>query len=458
MAIALLCGVQFVAVLDTTIVAVALPAIERDLGFDGATLQWVVTAYTLAFGGLLIPAGRAGDVLGHRRLFVAGLALFTVASAGCALAATPAVLVGLRAVQGAGSALMTPAALALLRGRSIGVWTAAAAGGGASGWVLGGILTERYGWPVIFVVNVPLGLAGIALAARVLPSAKDARGSASLDLPGAAAITAALVALVFGCSERSAPALAAAAILLAAFLAIERRASDPILPFAVLRNRPFVRANVVAGALTAATTPAMLLSILYQQHELHRSATETGLMCVPFNLAVIAGSLLGGRMAAGLAGVAGGAALLLTGAFIPAYVVMGFGLGVAATASTTAGTAALPERAGLASGLLNAAAQVGTVVGLATLTPLGWHAGLIGAAAVALAAQLPTLGQQRQRSRAQQRAHRHAERGVEPADDRRTGDQRAVERDADHAARLAHRVQRPRRGAGAGAVDAPEQL
>jgi hypothetical protein len=417
MAIALLCGIQFVAVLDTTIVAVALPAIERDLGFGAATLQWVVTAYTLAFGGLLIPAGRAGDLLGHRRLFVAGLALFTAASAACALAAAPAALVGLRALQGAGSALMTPAALALLRRRALGVWTAAAAGGGASGWVLGGVLTERYGWPAIFVVNVPLGLAGIALALRILPrDERDPNARASLDLAGAAAITAALVALVFGCSQRSAPALAGAAILLVAFALIERRAADPILPLAVLRNRPFVRANAVAGALTAATTPAMLLSIIYQQHELHRSATETGLMCVPFNLAVIAGSLLGRGMAAGLAGVAGGAALLLTGAFIPAYVVMGLGLGTAATASTTAGTAALPERAGLASGLLNAAAQVGTVVGLATLTPLGSRAGFIGAAAIALAAQLAGgSGQQRQRARAQQRGDRHAERGVEPA-------------------------------------------
>src|SRR4051794_1831768 len=414
--IALLCGVQFVAVLDTTIVAVALPAIERDLGFGAATLQWVVTAYTLAFGGLLIPAGRAGDVLGHRRLFVAGLALFTVASAGCALAAAPAVLVGLRALQGAGSALMTPAALALLRRRALGVWTAAAAGGGASGWVLGGVLTERCGWPAIFIVNVPLGLAGIALALYVLPRPRNAsRQRASLDLRGAATVTAALVALVLGCTQRSLPALAAASALLATFVLIERRARDPILPLAVARNRAFVRANVVAGALTASTTPAMLLSILYQQQELHRSATETGLMCVPFNLAVIAGSLLGGRMAAGLAGVAAGAALLLTGAFIPAYVIMGLGLGIAATAATTAGTAALPERAGLASGLLNAAAQVGTVVGLATLTPLGSRAGFIGAAAVALAAY--PLSQRRERAGAQQRRNRHAERRVQPADD-----------------------------------------
>jgi MFS family permease len=455
MAIALLCAVQFVAVLDTTIVAVALPSIERDLGFSTATLQWVVTGYTLAFGGLLIPAGRAGDLLGHRRLFIAGLALFSAASAGCALAASAPMLVGLRALQGVGSALMTPAALALLRGRALGVWTAAAAGGGAAGWVLGGILTERYGWPAIFVVNVPLGLAGIALATRVLPRGTRSHHGASLDLAGAAAITAALVALVYGCSQRSAPALAGAALLLAAFVAVERRAADPILPLAVLRNRPFVNANVVAGALTAATTPAMLLSIIYQQQELHRSAVETGLMCVPFNLAVIAGSLKGGSMKAGLAAVAGGAALCLTGSFIGAYVVMGLGLGVAATASTTQGIAALPERAGLASGLLNAAAQVGTVIGRATLTPLGARAGFIGAAAIALAAQ---LSPQRQRAGAQQRAHRHAQRGVQPADDRGPRDQRAVQGDADHAPGLAHRVQRPRGGAGAGAVDGAEQL
>ena len=314
--------------------------------------------------------------------------------------------------------------------------------------MLGGVLSERFGWPAIFFVNVPLGVAGVALAGRVLPRGGRAAargGAASLDLPGAAAVTAALVALVYGCTQRSLPALAGAALLLAGFVAIERRASPPILPLGVLRNAPFVRANLVAAALTAATTPAMLLSILHQQNALHRSATEVGLACVPFNAAVIAGSLRGGRTALGLLGVAAGAALFLTGAFVPAYVLMGLGLGVAATGSTTAGTAALPDRPGLASGLLNAAAQVGTVVGVAILVPLGSRAGFIGAAAIALAAQLatPRPGERRERAGRQQRRHRHAERGMEPADDRRARDQRPVERDADHAARLAHRVQGP---------------
>jgi MFS family permease len=393
MVLVLLCGAQFVAVLDTTIVAVALPAIQRDLGFGPAGLQWVVTAYTLAFGGLLIAAGRAGDRFGPRRLFVAGLGLFAAASAGCGLAATPTALVALRAVQGAGGALLAPAALALLtaafaegasRRRALAAWTAAAAGGGATGWVLGGALTERLGWPAIFFVNAPLGLAGLALALRVLPRGAGERRRASLDLPGSVAVTGALVALVLALTEAQArglgapvvlASLAAAVALPAAFAAIERRAADPLLPLAVLRNAPFVRANLVAATLTAATTPAMLLSIVHQQDVLGRTATETGLACLPFNVAVIAGSLLGARverhaMRAGLAGVAAGAATFLTGALAPAYVLMGLGLGVAAVASTAAGTAALPEQPGLASGLLNAAAQIGTVLGVASLVSL----------------------------------------------------------------------------------------
>ncbi|WP_051324232.1 MFS transporter [Candidatus Solirubrobacter pratensis] len=390
MVLALLCSAQFVAVLDTTIVAVALPAIQRDLGFGPASLQWVVTAYTLAFGGLLIAGGRAGDVFGRRRLFVAGLAVFTAASAGCGLAPSPAALVALRAIQGAGCALMTPAALALVTAtrapHALGAWTAAAAGGGASGWVLGGILTEHVGWEAIFFVNVPLGAAGVLLAGRLLRGGGERRPAAaargSLDLPGAATVTAALVALVLAFTQAGSRGfgspvvlgtLAAAVILLAAFAAVERRARDPLLPLAVLGNRPFVRANLVAAALTAATTPAMLMSILYQQQVLGRSATQTGLACMPFNVAVIAGSLLGGRvggMRTGLLGVAAGSLLFSTGALIPASVIMGFGLGVASVGSTAAGTAALPERPGLASGLLNSAAQVGTVLGVAVIVSL----------------------------------------------------------------------------------------
>jgi MFS family permease len=432
MVLALLCSAQFVAVLDTTIVAVALPDIQRELGFGPASLQWVVTAYTLAFGGLLIPGGRAGDVFGRRRLFMVGLAVFTAASAGCGLAGSPLALVALRAVQGAGCALMTPAALALVTSsrapHALGVWTAAAAGGGASGWVLGGILTEQAGWEAIFFVNVPLGAAGVLLAARLLPRGAGAGAApdrGSLDLAGAATITAALVAVVLAFTQAEARgfgspvalgALAAAAILLAAFVAVERRADDPLLPLAVLGNRPFVRANLVAASLTAATTPPMLMSILYQQQELGRSATETGLACLPFNVAVIAGSLLGARaggMRTGLLGVAAGALVFATGALIPASVIMGFGLGVASVGSTAAGTAALPDRPGLASGLLNSAAQVGTVLGVAMIVSLaaalgpgagepvitGYRWGFAAAALIALAGVATTLPLRRAKRR-----------------------------------------------------------
>src|SRR3954470_22950868 len=174
MVLVLLCTAQFVVVLDVTIVAVSLPAIQADLGFAGGSLQWVVTAYTVAFGGLLIPAGRAGDAYGRRRLFRLGLALFAAASVGCARAGSPAALIGLRAAQGIGAAALAPAALALVAElfpedrRALAVWTAAAAGGGAAGWVLGGAFTQALGWESVFLVNAPLGVAGVLAAGRLL--------------------------------------------------------------------------------------------------------------------------------------------------------------------------------------------------------------------------------------------------------------------------------------------------
>src|SRR3954452_2978088 len=186
MVLALLCIAQFVVVLDVAIVAVALPAIQADLGFAGGSLQWVVTSYTVAFGGLLIPAGRAGDVYGRRRLFRLGLALFAAASVGCALAGSPAALIGLRAVQGIGAAALAPAALALVAElfpddrRALAAWTAAAAGGGATGWVLGGALTQAVGWEAVFFVNAPLGIVGVLAAGRPLPAGRGRAPPAGL--------------------------------------------------------------------------------------------------------------------------------------------------------------------------------------------------------------------------------------------------------------------------------------
>ena len=207
--LALLCVAQFVVVLDVTIVAIALPAIGDDLGVSPTGLQWVLSAYTLTFGGLLMLAGRAADLSGRRRAFRAGLTLFAAASLACALAPTAAALVAARAVQGAGAALVAPAALALLvatepegaaRTRALAVWTAAAAGGGASGWVLGGAISGGLGWEWVFAVNVPVGLAGAALAGRLLPESRE-RGAARLDVPGALALTAGVGAVLLGLSR-----------------------------------------------------------------------------------------------------------------------------------------------------------------------------------------------------------------------------------------------------------------
>ncbi len=316
-------------------------------------------------------------------------------------------LIAARAVQGVAAATLTPAALALLttapveRRRAVGWWTAAAAGGGASGWVLGGVLVEAFGWPAVFLVNVPLCALAAALIPRVLPP-DGARESGRLDLAGGVTVTAGLALLVLGLTRIEAgwsPAVLAAAVAaLAAFAIVERRAADPILPAWTLRRPGFLPANGAALAITASTTPAMFLAILYQQEELGRSALETGLACAPLNLAVIAGSLVAPRwnpriaMPAGLVAVTAGA-LLLTVALTPAFVLMGAGLGVAAVGSTAAGTAAVGEdEQGIASGVLNAGAQIGTALGLAVVVTLGvattFETGYAAAAAIAAVAAL----------------------------------------------------------------------
>ena len=221
----LLCVAQFVVVLDVTIVAIALPAIGRDLGFEPAGLQWVLSAYTLTFGGGLLLAGRVADLYGRRRAFRAGLLVFAATSLACALAPSAAALIGARAVQGAGAALVAPSALALLlatepagpaRSRALAIWTAAAAGGGASGWVLGGLISSGPGWEWVFAVNVPVGLAGAMLAGRVLPAGRE-RTAARLDVPGALALTLGLAATLLGLSraEHAGPGAAATLVPLA---------------------------------------------------------------------------------------------------------------------------------------------------------------------------------------------------------------------------------------------------
>lgn len=399
MALALLCIAQFVVVLDVTIVAVALPTIGADLGMPPGQLQWVIAGYGLAFGGLLMLGGRAGDLHGRRRMFAVGLVLFAGASLACGLARSGAMLIAARAVQGAGAAALAPSALAMLtatvpggpaRDRAVAVWTAAAAGGGALGWVLGGVLTAALGWRSVFLVNVPVGAVAVVLVRAVLPESRDPGAPRRLDVPGALTLTLGLTALVHGLTRvpgaDALVALALAAASLTAFAWLERRVAAPLIPPGSLACAPLLSAGGVAALVTATSTAPLFLCLLYVAHQLHRGPLATGLTFAPVNLAVIAGSWLGARalartsaartMAGGLAALALGALLLLGISghaleLLGPFVAIGLGVGLAATASTAAGTqAAGDERQGLASGLLNAAAQIGTSLGLALLVSI----------------------------------------------------------------------------------------
>lgn len=337
--------------------------------------------------------------------------VFVAGSAACALSWSPAVLVLARALQGLGSALLSPAALALLtllsepgavRRRAVGWWTAAAAGGGASGWVLGGLFTEYLGWRTVFWVNVPIGLAALAAAAGVLPTGRRRRGT-RLDLPGAVAVTIVLGLLVFGLTntaERgllrtpSWAGLALAAGGTALLVRHLRRPTDPLVPLALLRSREVAGANVTALLLTATTSPAMYLCALYVQEALRLSPARASLLFPVLNVAVIAGSAVGPvllrrygarrALLAGFTGIGAGTALCATlpgdglplGHLLGAFALMGIGLGGASVASTHVGTtAADPAYQGVASGVLGSAAQVGTALGLAVVAPLASSAG-----------------------------------------------------------------------------------
>ncbi|MFC0627163.1 MFS transporter [Kribbella deserti] len=411
MVLALLCVAQFVVVLDTTIVAVALPATGADLGGDAAQLQWVVTSYTVAFSGLLVFGGRIADVAGRRRCFIAGLMIFAAASLVCGLSPNLGTLIVARAFQGAGAALLAPAALALLTGlygdgharrRALAWWTAAAAGGGATGWVLGGMVATGIGWRWIFLVNLPIAVAGCALALRLLRAGGGA--TRRLDVPGAITVTLALTLLVLALTRFEHGAvlagvlgLAGAFVAAAAFVWVERRSADPLVPARLVADKSFGTANLVTAVLTAVTTPPLLLCVLHLQGPRDRSALETGLAFVPFNLAVVAGSLAApavfGRWGSrattvlGLVGIAAGSSLLAllpsTGAYLgillPAFLLMGCGLGLASTSITTVGVSVAdgPDH-GVASGVLTATAQAGTAIGIAGI--VGLASGLTAAA------------------------------------------------------------------------------
>jgi EmrB/QacA subfamily drug resistance transporter len=398
----LLCNAQFVNVLSVTVVIVAMPSIQRDLSFSDQDLHWVVSVYALFFGGFLMLAGRAADVYGRRRLFMMGMVVFTLGAVACAFATSAGALIAARAIQGTGAAIALPAALAVVtttfteagaRRRALGVWTATAAGGGAAGFFLGGLLTGSLGWQWVFGLSVPIGVVTLALSRVLLPP--DPRGSSkrSLDLAGALTVTAGLAAVIFASSRAQHEGfdvstwamLLVGLSLLVSFALIERGAEDPLIPSDAFRSGALIGANVVAFSVTAVTSPASVIGTLYLQNVMGYTAAAVGVAFAPFSLAVIVGSIAGswlmGRVGArrtiagGLLVVAaamlcasgisveGGVAYLVAG-----IVVSGFGLGCASVPSTAVGTTTVQgEEQGVASGLLNTAAQVGTALGIGLL-------------------------------------------------------------------------------------------
>ncbi len=403
-ALALLCVAQLMLVLDFSIVNVALPSMESDLGFTKSGLQWVISAYALTFGGFLMLGGRAADLFGRRRVFVLGLALFSAASLAGGFARSAWVLVAARALQGIGGAIVSPAALSLLtttfaegpeRNRAMGWFGTMSTVGFAVGMMLGGLLTGAVGWEWVMFINVPIGLAVIALAPLALPAGREGPPAIGFDLAGAALITAASAALVYALSDAeragwSSPQtlalLAVAAAGLAGFVAVEGRVAHPLVPLAIFRRRDLVGANFV-GFLLAAAIPAMIyLLTLHMQQGLGYSPMTTGLAFMPHAaVAIVAARVVprvvdrfGARpiMAWGAA-IFGGSVLLLAALtpggpyateLLPGLAITPVGVLFGFIASMIAATSGMPdEEQGLASGLLATSQQIGQALGLAVV-------------------------------------------------------------------------------------------
>ncbi|MGI8558118.1 MAG: MFS transporter [Solirubrobacteraceae bacterium] len=406
-ALILLCAAQFMVVLDASIVNVALPSIKTALHFSRGDLQWIVNAYTLTFGGFLLLGGRAADLLGRRRVFMAGLGLFAVASLAGGLAQSEAWIIIARGVQGLGAAILSPAALSIVtttftegseRNKALGIWGALAGGGGAVGVLLGGLLTSGPGWEWVFFVNVPIGALAIFLAPRLIRESRASDRHRSYDLLGALSITAGLMLLVYALvkttdygwgSAETLGMLAGALALILAFIWIELRAVEPLMPLRIFRNRGVSSANIV-GLLVGASLFSMFFFIsLYLQQVLQFSALQAGLSYLPLSVGIIGsagiGSQLVNRIGAkpvlvgGLALVAIGLALFtqihargsFSGDVLLPSVIVALGLGFSFVPLTILAVSGVSgDDAGLASGLINTAQQVGGAIGLAILSTI----------------------------------------------------------------------------------------
>jgi EmrB/QacA subfamily drug resistance transporter len=392
----------FMTILDVSIVNVALPSIARALDFSQSNLQWVITAYAISFGGFLLLGGRAADLLGRRRVFIVGVALFTIASLVCGLSQSEGMLIAARAVQGLGGAIISPAALSIVmtsfeegaeRNKALGVWGALGGSGAAVGVLAGGVLTQYLSWRWIFFVNVPVGAAVLALTPRIVPESRREGPERRYDALGAVLVSGGLALLVYAISQapnvgwataRTILLLVAAGVLLAAFLVNERRTDDPLMPFHIFRVRTVAGANAVGFLLGAVIFANFFLLTLYVQDVLGFSAIKTGLTFVATaGTAVVAAGVaqalttrFGPKPIIAIGLVLLTAAMLwyaqipVHGSFasdlLPGYLLVGVGIAFAYVPVSIASLAGVAEReAGLASGLINTSQQIGGAIGTA---------------------------------------------------------------------------------------------
>ena len=406
-ALALLCTAFFMVILDSAIVVVALPSIDADLGFSAGDLQWVLSAYLLSFGGLLLLGGRAADLLGRRRVFMVGTGLFALASLACGLAGSVAALIVARVVQGVAAAIMTPTALAIVtttfdegaeRNKALGIWAAIGGIGATAAWLVGGPITEGLGWEWIFFINVPVALGVVALSPALLRESRDLGHGRRFDIAGALTITAALVALVYAVveapttgwgDERTLGLLGISAALIALFTWIESRSPAPLAPLHVFRSRALVGGNLVLFALGMLAFGMPFVLTQYAQGVLHYSPLEFGIASVVMPVTAALGSITGQSLATkgGLRQIAAaGMALMALGCLSLSQVrvdgtylgdiffgllLFGPGLGATYVVASIATLAGVAERdAGLASGLNNSSFQIGGAVGVAILSTI----------------------------------------------------------------------------------------
>jgi EmrB/QacA subfamily drug resistance transporter len=400
----LICLAQFMVVLDATIVNVALPSIQKDLGLSEANLQWIINAYTLVFGGFLLLGGRAGDLLGRKRLFLIGLVIFTTASLLDGLAVSSGMLIASRALQGLGAALISPAALSIIsttfaegaeRAKALGVWAAIAIGGSAVGLILGGVLTQAFSWPWIFFVNVPVGIAAFLLSLRYVPESRNARHS-SYDIAGAVTVTGGLMALVYAIvtaasdgwgSTTTIVFFVVAAVLLASFVFVEQRSAEPLVRLSIFRIRTLAAANVVMFLVASGLFAMFFFNTLYIQQVLGYGPLKAGLAFLPFTAGIMVSAGLASNsttrvgvrpiavtgMVLTIVGMLWLARLPVHGSYstdvLPALVLSSLGMGAVFMPLTLVATTGLENQdQGLASGLFNTSQQIGGALGLAILS------------------------------------------------------------------------------------------